>query len=433
MNVDFKIDEIHLTEHSIKKINLSLNIEKDSNLRDGRIVKDIKITGVINPEILESGPREVDDAREIVNFALIPEYEDCYKDITYSLNNSAGKNLVSGDLKDSYVVSYEEEFSNDKGVGEFSAVFREMLVQSSPSVNIQPMPSDFLIKSDSLFIELPFERLTEEALANAGIEIGDILEYILTPEQQRRLRNLIRNGANTDNFFDSLSIAEQRQLQFLDSSMLSNLNDSNRLALLKYLNENRASNGISHDFLRSLGIIPDGYNRRQIELNFEVPLFLEYIAITQSGNDLAHHDRVLAERRLNELFAAIGAVSIPRAGGKRQPQRGQGGNQSNSPPRRVTVDDLINSSTPGRTTRGRTTQFERRGSFQDAQRDFDRLHPSNIQNINTKWGPGRTGILSDGRKITVRPGSTLPGNPSTLEIQSETIPRVIKIRYIQIN
>ena len=39
----------------------------------------------------------------------------------------------------------------------------------------------------------------------------------------------------------------------------------------------------------------------------------------------------------------------------------------------------------------------------------------NVKDINTAYGPGRTGALSDGRKVTVRPGST-DGRP-TLEIR----------------
>ena len=125
MNINFKIDEIKLTEHSIKDFNLSANFEERSNLRNSKITNDVLIEGVINPEIAESGSREVEDTLQIANFAMISEKEDCYKDITYSFSNSVGRLIKEGDLKNSYVVYYEEEFSNDKGVGGFKATFRE--------------------------------------------------------------------------------------------------------------------------------------------------------------------------------------------------------------------------------------------------------------------------------------------------------------------
>lgn len=53
------------------------------------------------------------------------------------------------------------------------------------------------------------------------------------------------------------------------------------------------------------------------------------------------------------------------------------------------------------------------------------IHQSNIKEINTPWGPGKTATLPDGRTVTVRPGSS-EGKP-TLEVLKGK--GAIKIRY----
>jgi hypothetical protein len=81
---------------------------------------------------------------------------------------------------------------------------------------------------------------------------------------------------------------------------------------------------------------------------------------------------------------------------------------------------------PGRDTKGKTEQHIGSGGFSQANNDFDNLQPSNLKDIKTKYGTGRTGTLSDGRSITVRPGSS-DGRP-TLEIRKPN-GRSIEIRY----
>jgi RHS repeat-associated protein len=68
--------------------------------------------------------------------------------------------------------------------------------------------------------------------------------------------------------------------------------------------------------------------------------------------------------------------------------------------------------TPGRETKGRTTQWEKPGGIDQANDDFDAKGPGDIVPLP---GGGRRGTLPDGRKIIVRPDST-DGRP-TLEIQ----------------
>lgn len=80
------------------------------------------------------------------------------------------------------------------------------------------------------------------------------------------------------------------------------------------------------------------------------------------------------------------------------------------------VSDLINGSTPGRTTSGRTTLYLRGGGFAQANADFDALNPSGVRTISvSSGGAGRVGTLPDGRTVIVRETSS-DGTP-TLEIQ----------------
>jgi RHS repeat-associated protein len=79
----------------------------------------------------------------------------------------------------------------------------------------------------------------------------------------------------------------------------------------------------------------------------------------------------------------------------------------------ATVDDILKGATPGRATKGRTTQFEKSGGLAQANKDFDALGVSNVRSLH---GGGRIGTLPDGRTVIVRPSSSAGGRP-TLEIQ----------------
>ena len=91
-----------------------------------------------------------------------------------------------------------------------------------------------------------------------------------------------------------------------------------------------------------------------------------------------------------------------------------------------TVEDILKDASPGRITKGKTTQYTKPGTYKGAIKEFDSLNPKNIKKVNTKYGAGRIGILPDGRKVIVRPGSS-DGRP-TLEIR-ESNGRGVEIRY----
>ncbi|NMG68150.1 hypothetical protein GPA19_24785, partial [Azoarcus indigens] len=69
--------------------------------------------------------------------------------------------------------------------------------------------------------------------------------------------------------------------------------------------------------------------------------------------------------------------------------------------------------TLGDKTKGRTTQWEKGGGMDEANRDFDAKGPADVVPLPDG---GRRGTLPDGRQINVRPDST-DGRP-TLEIQN---------------
>ncbi|WP_070121268.1 peptidoglycan-binding protein [Bacillus marinisedimentorum] len=86
-----------------------------------------------------------------------------------------------------------------------------------------------------------------------------------------------------------------------------------------------------------------------------------------------------------------------------------------------TVDDLIKNATPGRATKGRTSQYDLSGGFDKAVKDFESLQP----NITKNTPDLRVGKLPDGRTVIVRKKSS-DGRP-TIEIQDGK--KKIKFRY----
>jgi hypothetical protein len=78
-------------------------------------------------------------------------------------------------------------------------------------------------------------------------------------------------------------------------------------------------------------------------------------------------------------------------------------------------------------TKGKTKHGEMNGGMDAADGAFDSLEPNDVRDINTQYGPGRTGQLEDGSRVTVRPGSS-DGRP-TLEIRNPKNGRGTEIRY----
>ena len=91
-----------------------------------------------------------------------------------------------------------------------------------------------------------------------------------------------------------------------------------------------------------------------------------------------------------------------------------------------TIDDIIDGLPETTNGKGVARNFESTGDFEQTIRDFDALNPIDVKEIQTKYGSGKVGKLSDGTTVVARPGSTTGG--ATLEIRVFNR-KVYKIRY----
>ena len=93
---------------------------------------------------------------------------------------------------------------------------------------------------------------------------------------------------------------------------------------------------------------------------------------------------------------------------------------------RKTIDDIIDGLPETTNGKGVARNFESTGDFEQTIRDFDALNPIDVKEIQTKYGPGKVGKLSDGTTVVARSGSTT--GVATLEIRVSNR-NVYKIRY----
>ena len=122
------ITGISLTEYSIDNFDFTAESNDSLNLRHNDIIRGVTISGIINPEIIGDNTdrsREVDSARKLANWAVIPEFLDCYKDISYRITDAQGIVVKEDELTNCYVVEYIEHFANENGTGKFKVVIRE--------------------------------------------------------------------------------------------------------------------------------------------------------------------------------------------------------------------------------------------------------------------------------------------------------------------
>lgn len=94
------------------------------------------------------------------------------------------------------------------------------------------------------------------------------------------------------------------------------------------------------------------------------------------------------------------------------------------------INGLLGKTKPGEKTTGASTQYDKKGNYGDAEKDFDNLGLDNVKEINTKFGKGKVGTLDDGRTVVVRPGSKGKNGvsvPPTLEIQQKGSPEKNKV------
>jgi hypothetical protein len=74
---------------------------------------------------------------------------------------------------------------------------------------------------------------------------------------------------------------------------------------------------------------------------------------------------------------------------------------------------------------GKSLQYIKNGGFNQAKRDFNNLKLNKIESINTPYGNGMKGLMDDGTRVSIRPGSS--GGMPTLQMSRGG--KNIKIRY----
>lgn len=52
--------------------------------------------------------------------------------------------------------------------------------------------------------------------------------------------------------------------------------------------------------------------------------------------------------------------------------------------------------------KGVARNFEASGGYEQTLKDFEALNPTGVKDIQTKYGLGKVGILSDGTKVVAR-------------------------------
>lgn len=194
--------EISLTEYSIKAFDLLAKSRSNLDLRHNHVTKDIVLTGTINPETLhdrESEITEISSVKKLADWAILPEYCDCYKDIRVKIALASGVIVKESVFKDFYVVEYEERLhdkeektkKNDisKGyayINDEKILFsRFELLESEVSVILpDELVSDLLSKEHSFNSEMSelsnhdksiwfkFEILQKEILQKKGLQIS---------------------------------------------------------------------------------------------------------------------------------------------------------------------------------------------------------------------------------------------------------------------
>ena len=90
------------------------------------------------------------------------------------------------------------------------------------------------------------------------------------------------------------------------------------------------------------------------------------------------------------------------------------------------IEDILKDAKETTNNAGIARNFDKSGGFQKTLEDFHALKPLNVKDIQTQYGSGKVGVLSNGAKVVARPGSKTGG--ATLEIKVSNS-KIYKIRY----
>ena len=114
---------ISLTNHSVKNVKFDSDTDITLIPKLHGVVRNLIVTGLINSDLV--GNPEINSVRQLANWAIIPEYCDCYCDVTIELSDAKGDLVKSEEFKDMFVVEYKETFDIEHGNGLFDIHMRE--------------------------------------------------------------------------------------------------------------------------------------------------------------------------------------------------------------------------------------------------------------------------------------------------------------------
>ena len=141
--------QMSLSSHSIKNVQFSIRKQTDFRPRLNTVAKDLVIEGLINTDLVDQEPQpvldeygdaifdeqgnqqfdllEFDCVRDLVKWAIIPEYCECYRDVIIQLKDAGSDLIKTKEYKNMFVVAYNERFDDKHGNGIFSIHLREMV------------------------------------------------------------------------------------------------------------------------------------------------------------------------------------------------------------------------------------------------------------------------------------------------------------------
>ena len=139
--------EIGLTEHSIKNVKFDSDIDINLSPKLHSVFRNLIVEGLINTDKINEPPspkldeygdqvidedgepefelREIDSVRKLANWSIVPEYDECYCDVTISLTDARGEVVKTEEFVDMFVIDYKESFDNSHGNGSFFIHMRE--------------------------------------------------------------------------------------------------------------------------------------------------------------------------------------------------------------------------------------------------------------------------------------------------------------------
>lgn len=115
-------ETIQLGLNSIVDVKFASDIPKDSNARSTDLGSTMEIKGKILAAV---GGEAADDTSKLARWALVPaENADCYRKVKVEVV-SAGQIVRQVTYPNAFVVGYEEDFSDETGVGVFTLLVKQ--------------------------------------------------------------------------------------------------------------------------------------------------------------------------------------------------------------------------------------------------------------------------------------------------------------------